>query len=102
MPELDSPATVDLPTFAIGPTLWVLGRARRWHQWRRKVGLTVHVANEVLGVDASCNPQVGQENYYINVTNASRERDIVVTHVWLETTPPVHIQDAGAPRQAAL
>jgi hypothetical protein len=40
---------------------------------------------------------VESENYYITVTNASRDRDIVVTHVWLETTPPVHAIDSELP-----
>lgn len=41
--------------------------------------------------------QVGEECYFITVTNASRDRDIVVTHVWLETTPPVHVHDPALP-----
>ena len=39
----------------------------------------------------------GEEAYYITVTNASAERDIVVTHVWVESDPPIHILDSGLP-----
>lgn len=82
----------------IGPILTVLGWARAWHQARRKVRLTVHRAHELAGVDASTRqPILGRENYYVTVTNASPQRDVVVTHIWLDTTPPVHIHDPALP-----
>jgi hypothetical protein len=37
------------------------------------------------------------DSYFITITNASRDRDIVATHVWLETDPPVHVHDPGLP-----
>ncbi|MBM2823478.1 MAG: Metallophosphoesterase [Thermoleophilia bacterium] len=39
----------------------------------------------------------GQENYYVTVTNASRDRDITVTHVWFDTEPRVDIVDGDLP-----
>jgi hypothetical protein len=33
----------------------------------------------------------------VTITNASRDRDIVITHVWLDTKPPVHVLDPGLP-----
>jgi hypothetical protein len=37
------------------------------------------------------------DSYFITITNASRDRDIVVTHVWIDTEPPVHIEDPDLP-----
>lgn len=37
------------------------------------------------------------DSYFITVTNASRECDIVVTHIWLDTTPPLHVHDPALP-----
>jgi hypothetical protein len=37
------------------------------------------------------------ESIFITVTNASHDRDIEVTHVWLDTTPPLHIHDRALP-----
>jgi hypothetical protein len=91
------------PIFAIGPSLTIAGWIRERHQSRRKVRLTVHCANEVVGVDpATRQPILGRENYYITITNASRDRDIVVTHVWLDTTPRVGVVDVALPVPAAL
>lgn len=59
--------------------------------------LTVHRANEVIGYNADRQPILGRENLYVTVTNASRDRDIVVTHMWLDTKPPVHIHDPALP-----
>jgi hypothetical protein len=35
--------------------------------------------------------------YFVNVYNASPEREVTVTHVWFETTPPVHFVNPGRP-----
>jgi hypothetical protein len=82
------------PIFAIGPSVSIAGRLRDWHQSRRKVRLTVHRAFEVTGTNAAGQPILGRENFYLTLTNASRDRDIVVTHMWLDTKPPVHVLDA--------
>jgi hypothetical protein len=37
------------------------------------------------------------DSYFVTITNASRDRDIVVTHVWIATDPPVHIRDPALP-----
>ena len=87
-----------IPFFAIGPGLTVLKWARDLHQARRRVALTVHAAHEVVGRDPSTGqPVLGRENYYLGIVNGSRDRDIVVTHVWLDTTPPVHVHDPALP-----
>lgn len=72
---------------------------RDLHQSRRKVKLTVHRAYRVDGLAdfGSGTIEMGDEYYVITVTNASRQRDIVVTHVWLDTTPPIQIVDADLP-----
>jgi hypothetical protein len=87
------------PTFVIGPAFGMLGWIRDRHQSRRKVRLTVHRAHQVLVTAARPGQalQTGVENYYVTVTNASRDRDIVVTHVWLDTTPPLQVFDADLP-----
>jgi hypothetical protein len=92
---------VPLPFLAVGPSLTVVGWARTWQQSRRKVKLTVHRAYKVevlFAVGDGPLVEVESENYYITVTNASRNRDIEVTHVWLDTTPkPVHVFDPDLP-----
>ena len=85
------------PFVAIGPSVTVARWLRDWHQSRRKVRLTVHRANEVTGTDAAGQPIPGRENFYVTVTNASHDRDIVVTHMWLDTKPPIHIHDPALP-----
>src|SRR5689334_1509144 len=85
------------PTFAIGPGLSVARWMRERHQSRRKVRLTVHRGFAVTGFDANGQPILGDENLYVTVTNASRDRDIEVTHVWLDTKPQVHVLDPGLP-----
>jgi hypothetical protein len=89
------------PTFAIGPGLSVLKWAREWQQSRRKVALTVHVAHEVTGQDAQGHPILGRENCYIGIVNRSRDRDIVVTHIWIDADPPLHVHDPDLPRRLA-
>lgn len=87
------------PTFAIAPALTLFGWLRDLHQSRRKVKLTVHrayaVAMSMVGEGEVV--RVGAEYYYVTVTNASRDRDIVVTYVWLDTAPPIHVNDAALP-----
>jgi hypothetical protein len=79
----------------------VIGWARRAHQSRRRVKLTVHRAYAVaaLAIIGGTKIEAGGENYYITVTNASRDRDIVVTHVWIDSRPPVHVHDDDLPRR---
>ena len=55
----------------------------------RRIRLTVHRAT-FLGS--------GEWAYFINVTNLSRDREIEITHVWLETDPAVF----AAPPQRPL
>jgi hypothetical protein len=45
--------------------------------------------------------EAGGEYYFITVTNASRDRDIEVTHVWLDTKPPLHVHDRDLPKRLA-
>jgi hypothetical protein len=90
-----------LPFFAIGPGLTVLKWLREAEQARRKVALTVHVAHEVTGYDGQGQPIPGRENYYIGVGNRSRDRDIVVTHVWLDIEPSLHLHDPDLPKRLA-
>jgi hypothetical protein len=85
------------PLVAIGPAVTVLGWGRDLHQRRRKVRLTVHRAHEVTGHQPSGEAILGRENYYIRVMNASPERDIVVTHIWMDTNPRVDVIDAALP-----
>jgi hypothetical protein len=47
---------------------------------RRKVRVTVHVATFESSLVTAC---------FVNITNLSEDRDIVITHVWFEGTPRV-------------
>jgi hypothetical protein len=87
------------PTIAIGPTLRLFGWLRKRHQSRRKVKLTVHRANRMLAMaSVGGGPTVtaDEECYFVTVTNASRDGDIVITHVWLDTEPPVQVVEKTA------
>lgn len=90
---------MSFPTFVLGPSVTLARWARQRHQSRRKVRLTVHRAFEVVGFDGAKKPILGRENFYVTVTNASRDRDIGVTHVWLDTKPPVHVLDPDLPKR---
>jgi hypothetical protein len=64
------------------------------------VKLTVHRA-ELQGPMASFGGgeviSITTDGYFITITNASRDRDIVVTHVWINSDPPVHVHDTDLP-----
>jgi hypothetical protein len=47
---------------------------------RRRIRLTVHRAFFVAN---------GDECFFVNVTNLSKDRDVEITHVWFEGTPQV-------------
>lgn len=87
------------PFFVIGPSVTIAGKARDWHQARRRVKLTVHRAFAVVGQRPDGTLVTGQENFYVTVTNASTARDIVVTHAWIETEPPLHLHDPDLPKR---
>jgi hypothetical protein len=65
----------------------VLGAARTLHQVRRRVRVRVHRAGFV---------GVGVPQYFINVTNLSAQREVVVTHVWFHD-PVVHVDNPERP-----
>jgi hypothetical protein len=91
--------SVAFPTFLISPAVSVLGRLRDLHQSRRRVKLTVHRA-ELLGPLVHIGGKTLSDtvdSYFITITNASHDRDIVVTHLWIATEPPVHVHDTGLP-----
>lgn len=87
------------PDFLIGPGITIARWARGVHQSRRKVKLTVHraVEHHTYGFIGDEILEGTTDNYFITVTNASKDRDIVVTHVWLATEPPVHVHDVDLP-----
>jgi hypothetical protein len=55
---------------------------------RRRVRLLVHKAHFI---------ESGRECYFINLTNLSLDRDIEVTHIWIDTTPQVHVLQPDRP-----
>jgi hypothetical protein len=88
-----------VPTFLAGP---LIGWLRDLHQAKRKVKLTVHRAiTQAPAFAIGDRPAVtiDLDNYHITVTNASRSRDIVVTHIWLDTSPPIPLVDGDLPRR---
>jgi hypothetical protein len=88
---------VFFPSFLVAPAL---GFARSWNQNRRKVRLTVHQARPIeayIGIPSVTASSDDSDIYCVTVTNASKERDVVVTHVWFATQPEVHIPDEELP-----
>lgn len=76
------------PFTALG--FWLLDRLAAREQRRRRVQVRVHRADAFTdGGKVDC--------YFVNVTNLSPQREIVVTHVWFETTPPVHVLNPQRP-----
>jgi hypothetical protein len=66
------------------------------------VKLTVHRADlldpiYILSTSGPDPPRGRTDSYFITITNASRDRDIVVTHVWIESEPPIHVHDPDLP-----
>jgi hypothetical protein len=49
---------------------------------RRALRLTVHKA---------CFEGNGREHYFVNITNLSRSRDLVITHIWFDLTPQIPV-----------
>jgi len=41
-------------------------------------------------------------HYFVKVTNLSPQREIEVTHIWFDTTPPVHLLNPERPLPARL
>ena len=93
-----------VPTFVVGP---VFGWLRDRHQARRRVRLTTHRAYMIptpgppasLATTQTVAVLASHENLYITVTNASPQRAIVVTHVWVDTAPAVQVIDTALPRR---
>jgi hypothetical protein len=88
-----------LPDFLIGPGIAIARWVRQAHQARRRVKLTVHRAvwENVYGLIGDEIISAERDEYFITITNASRDRDIVVTHVWIESDPPVPVLDPDLP-----
>jgi len=75
-------------SFAVGVyTAWYAAN-------RRRVSVLVH-HGFFMG-------QPSRSFYFVKVTNLSRHRDIVITHVWFATNPPVYLLLAERPLPARL
>jgi hypothetical protein len=72
---------------------WCADQARKLHQGRRKVSVLAHRA-VYLPTSTEC--------YFMKVVNLSRDRDIEITHIWYETTPPLHNLNSDRPLKARL
>jgi hypothetical protein len=90
---------VAFPTFILGPALNTLTWARRLHQSRRRVKLTVHraILQGPIAMVGDTILDIQTDSYFINITNASRDRDIVITHVWIDSDPAVQVHDPALP-----
>src|SRR5215204_676940 len=65
-----------------------------------RLKLTVHRAElhgPMFAVGGGPTVSMSTDSYFITLTNASRDRDIVVTHVWIDTKPEVHVRDHALP-----
>jgi hypothetical protein len=66
---------------------WIADRLLSWHQQRRRVRFSTHVAQWAEG--GLC--------YFLNVTNLSHSRDVEITHVFLALEPPVNVVNDRRP-----
>jgi hypothetical protein len=88
---VEGPAYLPLVDVVISPLLWLLDRARGWHQRRRRVRVLVH---EAVFLEAGP-PRT--PHLFVKVTNLSATRDIEVTHVWFDVEPRADILDERLP-----
>ena len=88
---------------------WLIDFVDRWRQRRVDVHLRVHRAwfvsapesfRSPRGVLAS-DPVSRGECYFLNVQNASPEREVTVTHVWIASEPSVHAVARPLPARLA-
>ena len=70
-----------------------LGVVRWLHQRWRHVLVLTHRAYFHGSSDAQ---------YFVKLTNVSPKREVEVTHIWLETKPPVHVLNPARPLPARL
>jgi hypothetical protein len=65
---------------------------------RQRVSVLVHPG---AFTDAQGEPASAMY-YFVKVTNLSTTRDVVITHVWFVTQPPVHFVNLARPLPARL
>ena len=65
----------------ISPLLWIV---KQWRE-RRRVRVLVHRAKFMPVLPES------SEYYFVKVVNLSRNREIVITHIWFDTDPRAHL-----------
>ncbi len=76
---------------------WLIDFVDRWRQRRVDVYLRVHRAwfastpDPYRTTTTTLAPDLGLERecYFLNVQNASPEREVTLTHVWIASEPPV-------------
>jgi hypothetical protein len=69
-----------------------------WHERREKrTDVRVRVHEAAINDSGGWTPC-----YFVNVLNASPEREVTVTHVWFETDPPVHFVNPDRPLPARI
>ena len=78
--------------------LKALDAAREKLQSRRKLRVLVHRAYFLSATGAP----VGDEQFFIKVTNLSRDRDLEISHVWFATDPQVHVLNPARTMPARL
>ncbi len=66
----------------VGILLEIADRLRAVQQARQRLRVLVHRAYFQGG---------SVPFYFVKVTNLSSSRDVVITHVWFEAAPPVHL-----------
>jgi hypothetical protein len=66
----------------VGILLEITDRLRAFQQARRRLRVLVH-RGYLQGGPVPF--------YFVKVTNLSSARDVVITHVWFEAVPPVHL-----------
>ena len=66
----------------VGILLEITDRLRAFQQARRRLRVLVHRGFFQSGPVPF---------YFVKVTNLSSARDVVITHVWFEAAPPVHL-----------
>jgi len=66
----------------VGILLEIADRLRAFQQARRRLRVLVHRGYFQDGLVPF---------YFVKVTNLSSSRDVVITHVWFEAAPPVHL-----------
>jgi hypothetical protein len=77
---------LDIVKTALG---WLWSAFGAWRRVRVKVHRAILLRDQ-------------RDCYFINVTNCSQSKDVVITHIWFDSNPKVHVMNPDRPLPVRL